>query len=61
MKANEKKKPDRISVYSPRGKFLRQWGRAGTGDREFDDPDDTGHIYVVDSLNHRVQKFAIGK
>lgn len=34
----------------------------GTGDGEFDHPygiavDSSGRVYVVDSLNHRIQKF----
>ncbi len=62
MKANEEKKPDRISVYSPQGKLLRQWGRTGTGDGEFDYPggiavSGDGRVYVADQTNRRVQVF----
>jgi NHL repeat len=46
MQANEEKKPDRVSVHSSEGRLLRQWGRTGSGDGEFD--------------YHRVQKFAVG-
>jgi len=42
--------------------FLLKWGKNGTGEGEFDLPtalaiDKTNHIYVLDSLNRRVQKF----
>ena len=62
MKSNEEKKPDRISVYSPQGKLLRQWGRTGTGDGEFDYPGGIavtggGRVYVADQTNRRVQVF----
>ena len=62
MKANEEKKPDRISVCSPQGELLRQWGRTGTGDGEFDYPGGIaisrdGHVYVADQTNRRVQVF----
>lgn len=62
MKSDEEKKPDRISVYSPQGLLLRQWGRTGTGDGEFDYPGGIaisrdGHVYVADQTNRRVQVF----
>jgi DNA-binding beta-propeller fold protein YncE len=62
MKINEVKKPDRVSVYSPDGKLIRQWGKTGTGDGEFDYPGGTavgpnGHVYVADQTNRRVQVF----
>lgn len=42
--------------------FVFKWGKNGTGEGEFDMPtalaiDKTDHIYVLDSLNRRVQKF----
>lgn len=42
--------------------FVLKWGKTGTGEGEFDIPtaltiDKTDHIYVLDSLNRRVQKF----
>lgn len=51
-----------ISVYSPEGKLLRQWGKQGKGDGEFDCPggiaiSGDGRIYVADQTNHRVQVF----
>lgn len=62
MRLDEEKKPDRISVYSPQGKLLRQWGRTGTGDGEFDYPGGmaisrSGRVYVADQTNRRVQVF----
>lgn len=62
MRTDEEKKPDRISVYSPQGKLLREWGRTGTGDGEFDYPggiaiSEAGHVYVADQTNRRVQVF----
>jgi sugar lactone lactonase YvrE len=62
MKAKEAKKPDRVSVYSPQGKLLRQWGKTGTGDGEFDYPGGIAvsrdhRVYVADQTNRRVQVF----
>lgn len=62
MKATEEKKPDRVSAYSPEGKRLREWGKTGTGDGEFDYPGGLaigkgGRVYVADQTNRRVQAF----
>ncbi|MHC5539423.1 NHL repeat-containing protein [Singulisphaera rosea] len=56
---------DRISVYEPSGKLLRQWGRTGSGDGEFDCPGGIalgkdGRVYVADQTNRRVQVFDPG-
>lgn len=53
---------DRISIYSPQGKLIRQWGKPGKGPGEFNCPGGiavavNGHIYVADQTNHRVQVF----
>jgi len=53
---------DRIQVFSPHGKWLREWGGHGYGPGEFMRPramvmDDQERIYVADSCNHRIQVF----
>jgi sugar lactone lactonase YvrE len=52
----------KLSVHTRGGELLRQWGKAGQGDGEFDYPggiavSPTGRIYVADQTNHRVQMF----
>ena len=42
--------------------FVSKWGALGSGSGQFDNPseiavDGTGNVYVVDTNNHRVQKF----
>ncbi len=56
----KEKFPDRLSVYSPEGKLLHEWGKSGTGPREFDYIGGLafapgGRLYVADQTNHRVQ------
>ncbi len=53
---------DRIQVFSPEGKWLRQWGGYGFAPGQFLRPralamDDDERIYVADSCNHRIQVF----
>ena len=53
---------DRIQVFSPDGKWLRQWGGHGFEPGEFLRPralaiDDKDRLYVADSCNHRIQVF----
>jgi DNA-binding beta-propeller fold protein YncE len=53
---------DRIQVFSPKGKWLRQWGGHGFEPGEFLRPralaiDDKDELYVADSCNHRIQVF----
>jgi DNA-binding beta-propeller fold protein YncE len=62
MKAKEQRKPDQVTVHSAAGKFLRAWGKTGTGDGEFDFPggvavSQDGRVYVADQTNRRVQVF----
>ena len=53
---------DRIQVFSPEGKWLRQWGGHGYEPGEFLKPralaiDENDRIFVADSCNHRIQVF----
>jgi DNA-binding beta-propeller fold protein YncE len=52
----------RISQFSSDGKFIRSWGRLGSGPGEFKTPhalayDAQGRLYVADRGNNRVQVF----
>jgi DNA-binding beta-propeller fold protein YncE len=53
---------DRIQVFSPEGKWLRQWGGHGYESGEFLRPralaiDAYDRLFVADSCNHRIQVF----
>ncbi len=53
---------DRIQVFSPEGKWLRQWGGHGYEPGEFLKPralaiDERERLYIADSCNHRIQVF----
>ncbi len=53
---------DRIQVFSPEGKWLRQWGGHGYEPGEFLKPralaiDEHDRLFVADSCNHRIQVF----
>jgi DNA-binding beta-propeller fold protein YncE len=59
---SKEKTPDRVTVYSPAGKLLREWGKSGDGDGEFSWPggiavNKAGRVYVADQTNRRVQVF----
>ncbi|MBI5192633.1 MAG: hypothetical protein HZA08_04215, partial [Nitrospirae bacterium] len=52
----------RIQKLDSLGNFLAKWGTAGTGNGQFNNPDDVvldsaGNIYVADRNNDRIQKF----
>jgi sugar lactone lactonase YvrE len=52
----------RIGVFTDGGKLVREWGRKGKGDGEFDQPGGLllaadGTILVADQGNHRIQRF----
>ena len=51
-----------VKRYSADGTYLSQFGSAGTGDGQFNNPSDVdidslGNIYVTDTYNNRIQKF----
>ena len=51
-----------VEKYTLDGEFIFRWGSKGSGDGEFLNPvglaiDSNGNVYVVDALNHRIQKF----
>jgi sugar lactone lactonase YvrE len=53
---------NKVAAHSPEGKLLREWGKKGTGDGEFQLPGSVafgpdGLLYVPDQGNSRVQKF----
>jgi len=53
---------DRIVVFDKHGKFVRTWGKLGTGPGEFSQPhslvlDSKGRVYVADRNNARIQVF----
>jgi DNA-binding beta-propeller fold protein YncE len=52
----------RIMKFTRDGKFIKEWGRIGTGQGEFRTPhalafDSRGRLYVADRGNHRIQIF----
>jgi sugar lactone lactonase YvrE len=54
----------KVAVYTEDGKLVREWGKQGKGDGEFNQPGGMvlapdGTLYVADQCNHRVQKFTI--
>ena len=54
---------NRVQVFSSGGTYLAQVGSLGTGDGQFDGlkflaVDAQGNLFVSDTNNHRVQKFA---
>ena len=55
---------DRVQMFTPEGKFVLGIGGHGTEPGQFHRPhgmamDSHDYLYVVDSSNHRIQKFAI--
>ncbi len=56
-------KNDRVVKFSKDGKFIKTWGRHGSGPGEFNQPHDIsiggsqGHVFVADRSNSRVQIF----
>jgi DNA-binding beta-propeller fold protein YncE len=53
---------NRVVVFDKNGKFIRAWGKLGTGPGEFSQPhslvlDSKGRVYVADRNNSRIQVF----
>ena len=53
---------NRILKFTKDGKFIKEWGKLGTGPGEFDQPhalafDSKGRLYVGDRNNNRIQIF----
>src|SRR3989441_5120642 len=53
---------DRVSKFSKDGKFIKSWGKHGTGPGEFNSPhtiamDSRGRLFVGDRSNNRIQIF----
>ena len=53
---------DRVVVFDKSGRFVRAWGKLGTGPGEFSQPhsialDSKGRVYVADRNNSRIQIF----
>lgn len=54
--------PGKISVLSPTGQLLSEWGKLGKREGEFQQPGGIaigrdGSVYIADQVNRRVQKF----
>ncbi len=54
----------KMAIYTEDGKLVREWGRRGTDDGEFNQPGGIvlvgdGTLFVADPCNHRVQKFTV--
>ena len=50
----------RVMKFSPTGKFIKQWGKPGSGKSEFNNPhalafDARGRLFVADRANNRVR------
>jgi sugar lactone lactonase YvrE len=53
----------RVMKFSRDGKFIKQWGKAGAAEGEFNNPhalalDGSGRLYVADRVNNRIQIFS---
>ena len=54
--------PANIIKFDSNGKIIKKWGSKGSGDGQFISPeglaiDSSGHVYVSDNGNSRIQKF----
>ena len=53
----------RVMKFAKDGKFIKQWGKAGSKEGEFNNPhalglDSKGRLYVADRVNNRIQIFS---
>ena len=53
----------RVMKFDSHGKFIKQWGKAGSGPGEFNNPhalafDGKGRLFVADRANNRIQIFS---
>lgn len=53
----------RVMKFDAHGKFIKQWGKPGSGPGEFNNPhalafDGKGRLYVADRANNRIQIFS---
>ena len=53
-----------IKKFDSDGNFITKWGSEGDGEGQFDIPegiaiDSSGNVYVADTHNSRIQKFAV--
>jgi sugar lactone lactonase YvrE len=53
-----------IQMFESNGPFIKAWGTPGSGEGQFRRPSDividsSGHVYVADSGNHRIQFFRL--
>jgi hypothetical protein len=53
---------NRIVKFTKEGKYIKEWGKKGTGPGEFDTPhrlamDSAGRLFVADRVNNRIQIF----
>jgi DNA-binding beta-propeller fold protein YncE len=54
----------RVQKFDSNGNFITKWGSEGDGEGQFDIPegiaiDSSGNVYVADTHNSRIQKFAV--
>lgn len=61
-KYEKERERDKIAVFTDSGKLLREWGKFGEGDGEFNSPGGIAitpqdRVYVADQCNRRIQVF----
>ncbi len=56
---------DRVNIFNSAGAYVGMWGSNGTAEGQFSHAagvaaDGSGHVYITDEQNYRVQKFLVG-